>query len=161
MKKILFITAAIISILLTDCNAQKKEPAQAGNTELKADAIIDNSSAPIHINTADFKQRIFNYDVDKTWKYLGTKPCIIDIYADWCPPCRVLSPVMEEVAKEFAGKVLIYKINADKEKELMGYLGITSLPTLIFCPKEGQPQASLGAMPKADVEKLVNSLLIK
>ena len=135
-------------MLLANCNAQTK-----GNENAKASAV--------HITTAVFKQKVFNYDVNKEWKFEGDKPCIVDFYADWCPPCRKLSPVIEELAKEYTGKIIIYKVNADEEKQLVMTLGINSLPTLLFCPQKGQPQVSMGALPKEDLKKAINDILIK
>jgi thioredoxin 1 len=87
-------------------------------------------------------------------------PVIIDFYADWCGPCRQLSPRIEEIAKEYAGKIIVYKVNTDKERELSQKLGIQSLPTLLFIPMKGQPQATMGALPKETLVKAVNEVLL-
>jgi thioredoxin len=106
-----------------------------------------------------FKKMIFNYDINKEWRYEGKNPAIIDFYADWCPPCRQLSPLVEEVAKEYAGKIDVYKVDTDKEKTLAQNLGITNLPTLLFIPAEGKPQITMGALPKESLIKAINEIL--
>ena len=90
----------------------------------------------------------------------GDSPVIIDFYADWCPPCRQLSPLVEEVAKEYQGKIAVYKVNTDKEKVLAQSLGITSLPTLLYIPSEGMPQASMGYVPKDTIIKTIKEVLL-
>jgi len=102
----------------------------------------------VFLNTQEFKEKVFNYDINKEWKYEGELPAIIDFYADWCGPCKMVAPVLEELAKEYAGKVLIYKVNTEQEQELASAFGIRSIPTILFVPKEGKPQASMGALPK-------------
>ena len=103
---------------------------------------------------------VFNYEVNKEWKYEGSKPAIIDFYADWCAPCRQLSPLVDEIAKEYAGKIVVYKVDTDKEKILAQKLGITALPTLLFIPASGKPKISMGVLPKEDLVKAVNDILL-
>ena len=88
----------------------------------------------VYLTNETFKQMVFNYDKNKEWKYEGTKPAIIDFYAYWCPPCRQLSPLVEEIAQEYSGKIVVYKVDTDKEKILAQSLGISGLPTLLFIP---------------------------
>ncbi|NJK95599.1 MAG: thioredoxin [Bacteroidales bacterium] len=103
---------------------------------------------------------IFNYEVNKEWNYLGDKPAIIDFYADWCGPCRMMAPRLEEVAKEYAGKIIVYKVDTEKEKALSANLGIQSLPTIVFIPRTGKPQATMGALPKESLVKAINEVLM-
>jgi thioredoxin 1 len=114
-----------------------------------------------HLTSADFKQLVFNYEVDKEWKYKGTLPAIIDFYADWCGPCKTVSPILEELALENSGKIVVYKVNTEDEHELASVFGISSIPTILFVPMEGQPQGSLGAMPKQKFEKIIQEVLLK
>ena len=114
----------------------------------------------IYMNNDSFKQLVFNYDKNKEWKYEGTKPAIIDFYAAWWPPCRQLSPLVEESAKEYSGKIVVYKIDTDKEKLLSQRLGISGLPTLLFIPVKGKPQASMGFIPKETIVKTINDVLL-
>lgn len=115
----------------------------------------------VHLTTTDFKEKIFNYEAEKEWKYEGTLPAIIDFYADWCQPCKMVAPVLEDLAREYAGKIMIYKVNTEEEQELASVFGIQSIPTLLFIPKEGQPQAAMGALPKQTFEKVIKDLLLK
>jgi len=102
---------------------------------------------------------IFNYEAGSEWKYAGKRPAIIDFYADWCAPCRQLSPLVEEIAKEYSGKIDVYKVDTDKENVLSQKLGITGLPTLVFIPVEGKPQITMGALPKETLVKAINDIL--
>ena len=101
-----------------------------------------------HLTKQTFLEKVFDYENNKEWKYNGSRPCIIDFYADWCGPCKMLSPIMEELAKTYEGKVDIFKINTEEEQELSAVFGIRSIPSVLFVPVDGQPQMSVGAMPK-------------
>lgn len=99
----------------------------------------------IHLTKAMFLEQIMNYEVNtETWVYQGDKPGIVDFYADWCRPCKITSPILDELALEYAGKITIYKVNVDQEKELAGVFGVQSIPTFLFMPMEGQPTISSG-----------------
>jgi thioredoxin len=111
------------------------------------------------LTNESFKQKVFDYKVNKEWAFAGDKPAIIDFYADWCGPCKMVAPVLEQLSQEYAGKVDIYKVNTDNEPELAGAFGIQSIPSLLFIPKEGKPQMSMGAMSKADFIKAIQSVL--
>jgi len=100
-----------------------------------------------------FKEKVFDFENNKDWNFAGDKPCIIDFYADWCAPCRTLTPIMEELSEEYKGKVDIYKIDTEKEQELASIFGIRSIPSILFVPKEGQPQMATGALPKDALKK--------
>lgn len=101
-----------------------------------------------HLTKDTFLKKVFNYEENNEWKFEGDKPCIIDFYADWCGPCKMVGPIMEELSGDFAGKVDIYKIDTDKEQELAAAFGIRSIPSVLFCPMGDKPQMSVGAMPK-------------
>jgi thioredoxin len=115
----------------------------------------------VHLTTQDFKEKIFNYETAKEWKYVGDLPAIVDFYADWCMPCKTVAPVLEDLAREYAGKIMVYKVNTEDEQELASVFGIQSIPTLLFIPKEGQPQAALGALPKQTFEKVIKDVLLR
>lgn len=156
MKKI--ISLAVITLALISCKGQSQ-------TEEKSNAgkVKDNQSKTlnvIHLTNETFKQKVFNYTENKEWKYAGTKPAIIDFYADWCAPCRMVSPIVEELAKEYSGKIVVYKVDTDAERELSQSLGIQSLPTLLFIPLNGKPQAAMGALPKSELVKTINNVLL-
>lgn len=107
-----------------------------------------------------FKKLIFNYGPGKAWENVSGKPAIIDFYAVWCVPCRELTPIMEELAKEYAGKIVVYKVDIDKEKELAENMRITVVPSLMFIPAKGKPAISRGLVSKEDLVKTVNELLL-
>lgn len=115
----------------------------------------------VHLSTAEFKEKIFNYETTKEWKYKGTLPAIIDFYADWCQPCKMVAPVLEELASEYSGQIMVYKVNTEEEQELASVFGIQSIPTILFIPKEGQPQAAMGALPKKTFEQAIRDVLLK
>jgi thioredoxin len=119
----------------------------------------DSKVTVVYLTNETFKQLVFNYDKNKEWKYEGTKPAIIDFYATWCPPCKRLSPLVEEIAQEYSGKIIVYKVDTDKEKILAQHLGISGLPTLLFIPANGKPQASMGFIPKETIVKTINNIL--
>ena len=100
------------------------------------------------LNTETFKKKVFNWDKNQEWKFEGDKPCIIDFYADWCGPCKMIAPIMEELAEEYKGKIDIYKIDTEKEQELAAAFGIKSIPSVLFVPMNDKPQMAVGALPK-------------
>lgn len=112
-----------------------------------------NENMAEHLTKATFLEKVFNYEQNKEWKYTGDKPCIIDFYADWCGPCKMVAPVLEELAREYEGKLYVYKIDTEAEQELASVFGIRSIPSLLFVPLEGQPQMAMGALPKDVFEK--------
>lgn len=112
-----------------------------------------------HLTAATFKEKVFNYEINKEWKFEGELPCIIDFYADWCQPCKIVAPVMEELQKEYEGKINIYKVDTEKEQELAMAFGIQSIPSILFCPKEDKPQMAMGALPKQSFEQAIEEVL--
>ena len=112
-----------------------------------------------YLNKASFIEKVFDFENEKQWKYRGELPAIIDFYADWCGPCKMVSPVLDALALEYAGKLNVYKIDTDKEQELSSAFGIQSIPSLLFIPKEGQPQMAQGALPKPTLKKAIKDVL--
>ena len=101
-----------------------------------------------HLTKATFLEKVFNYEQHQEWKFEGNLPCLIDFYADWCGPCKMVAPILEELSEEFKGKINIYKVNTEEENELSEMFGIQSIPSLLFIPVTGQPQMAKGAIPK-------------
>ena len=124
-------------------------------------SLIASGQEVIKMDRAMFLDKVFDYTQSQTWKYKGELPAIIDLYADWCGPCRRMAPVMQELAKEYAGKIVIYKINVDKEQELAALFGATSIPLFVLIPKEGEPQLIKGAADKALYVKAIEDFLLK
>jgi thioredoxin len=112
-----------------------------------------------HLTKETFLNKVFNYEKNKDWKFEGTKPCLIDFYAEWCGPCKTVAPVLEELAKDFDGKLDIYKINTEEEMELASVFGIRNIPSFLFVPAEGQPQMAMGALPKETFIKAFKDVL--
>ncbi|NOZ07320.1 MAG: thioredoxin [FCB group bacterium] len=110
------------------------------------------------ITKQDFLEKVFNYEKNKDWHYEGDVPCIIDFWAEWCAPCRMVGPVLEELSEEYKGKLRIYKVNTEEEQELAGAFGIRSIPSLLFVPVDGKPQMATGALPKESFQQAINDI---
>ena len=151
MKKSFLFLIIILPLMFNECKADN--PASPPKTNSTVNGVVP-------MTNETFKKVVFNYDVNKEWKFEGNKPAIIDFYADWCPPCRQLSPLVEEIAKEYEGRIDVYKVDTDKEKTLAQALGITNLPTLLFIPAKGKPQMTMGALPKDNLVKAINEILL-
>ncbi len=115
---------------------------------------------PEDLTKETFLKKVFNFETNKEWKFEGELPCVIDFWAPWCGPCRMVAPVMEELSAEYAGKVNFYKINTDVEQELGSAFGIRSIPSLLFVPKEGQPKMAVGALPKESLKQAIQEELL-
>ena len=143
-------------------------PAEEQKAELSGAVRPDEETAAkekpttkvVHITKADFLKKVYDFEKNPDeWKYLGSQPAIVDFYADWCGPCRQLSPVLDELAKEYSGKLTIYKVNVDNERGLATLFGIRSIPTLLFIPMKGKPQRSLGALSKTELKGIIKDVL--
>lgn len=112
-----------------------------------------------HLTKETFLSKVFNYETNKDWKFEGEQPCVIDFYADWCGPCKMVAPILEELAKDFDGKLNVYKVNTEEEQELASVFGIRSIPSFLFVPATGQPQMAMGALPKDTFVKAFKDVL--
>jgi len=122
------------------------------------------STAPTKISkitSEEFRSKIFDYQVNKEWKFAGSKPCIVDFYADWCGPCKMLNPILHKVYGQYGGKIDVYKVNIDEQREVASVFGVQSIPMLLFCPKSGQPQVSQGLLSESELKKIVDGVLLK
>ena len=113
------------------------------------------------MSTQDFKDKVFDYKNEREWKYKGQLPAIIDFYADWCGPCKMVAPVLEELSKEYEGELVIYKVNTEKETELAAVFGIQSIPTFLFIPVDGDPMMQPGAFPKKVFQQVIEERLLQ
>ncbi|HOK14515.1 MAG TPA: thioredoxin [Candidatus Kapabacteria bacterium] len=111
-----------------------------------------------HLTKQTFIEKIFDYENSNEWNYKGTKPAIIDFYADWCGPCKMVSPILEEIAKEYEGLIDIYKIDTEAEQELAMVFGIRSIPSILFIPVNDRPQMAVGAFPKDGFIKAIEDI---
>jgi thioredoxin 1 len=113
-----------------------------------------------HLTKDTFISKVFDFEKNKEWKYQGELPCLIDFYADWCGPCKMVAPILEELATEYKGKIEIYKVDTEEEQELAAVFGIRSIPSLLFCPADGAPQMAMGALPKDTFRKAIEDILL-
>ena len=153
MKKLL-VTAACILTFAAGAD---------GQTDNKNDNTKQtNTMKTIALTKADFLTKVANYETNPTeWKYLGDKPALVDFYASWCGPCRMVAPILEELAGEYEGKIVVYKVNTEKEPDLAAAFGIRSIPSILFIPMSGKPQMLQGAMPKHTFKKALEEYLLK
>ena len=113
-----------------------------------------------HLNKQTFGEKVFNYEKNSEWKYEGTLPALVDFWAPWCGPCRMVGPVVDELSDEYEGKVKFYKVNTDEEHELSAAFGIRSIPSLLFIPVEGDPKMAMGALPKKELKRMIDQELL-
>ena len=150
-------------LLLMALAAAMLTPACGNNAGKETKAEVQESAAVqanvTHLTKADFLTKVYNYEKNpKEWKYEGDKPAIVDFYATWCGPCKAIAPVLEKLAAEYKGKIVVYKIDTDKEPELSAAFGIRSIPTLLFIPAKGTPQVAQGALPEETLRKTIDKL---
>lgn len=114
----------------------------------------------VNLSTEQFKKDVFDYTQNKEWKFQGDKPAIIDFYADWCGPCKMVAPLFEELSDEYADDIVIYKVDTEVEQELSAAFGIQSIPSILFIPKDGTPMMAKGALPKHNLKKVIEEELL-
>lgn len=149
MRKTVFVAALALLTGMTAC-AQNRSGSKN-----------DKSMKAIELNAEEFRKQVYDYEKNPDdWKYEGELPAVIDFYATWCGPCKMMAPVMETLAGEYEGRVRIYKIDVDKEQRLAALFGVRSIPTFLFIPKTGKPQHAMGAMDISQMRKLIDSTLL-
>jgi len=154
MKKILLILM-VASIWLTACSQTKNETKD--NTETKSEA---KSNIKIeHLTNSTFKAKVFDYEKNEEWKYKGELPAIIDFYADWCRPCKMVAPTLEQIQKDYDGKLIVYKVDVQHEKELASVFQTSSIPAFLFIPAKGKPQMAKGLLPRESFDEIINDFL--
>jgi thioredoxin 1 len=112
-----------------------------------------------HLTMDTFKAKVFDFEKNTEWKFEGTRPAVIDFYADWCGPCKMVAPILEELSKEYEGKIDIYKVDTESEQELAGLFGIRSIPSILFVPVNDKPQMAAGALPKDSFKQAFKDVL--
>lgn len=140
------------------CSQEKQSAASQPSGETAAAV---SGYKPVEMNTQMFIDRVVDFKNAKEWDYKGDKPAVIDFYATWCGPCKKLSPILDELSSEYAGNVLFYKVDVDREQELAGAFGIQSIPMVLLIPKEGKPYVVQGLRPKAELKEAIDSVLLK
>ena len=169
MKNLLIIAALLGSVVVfSGCqqgNSQNLSEANQNEInivkkETKDTENLKKKETMEHLTKETFLKKVFNYEENKDWKFEGELPCIIDFYADWCGPCKMVAPILEELSKEYEGKINIYKVDTEQERELAAAFGIRSIPSILFCPKDGQPQMAMGALPKPSLKKAIEEILL-
>ena len=157
MKKSIF-AAILLAFKLLAFAGENKENKTVNNEQQKT----EKKMGTIHLTKGEFLSKVANFEANPTeWKYLGDKPCIIDFYAAWCGPCKVVAPILEDLAKEYEGQIYIYKVDTEAEQELAGAFGIRSIPSILFCPMNAAPQMAQGALPKDSFKKAIVEVLLK
>jgi len=167
MKKLGLIIFAFLLVTSFGCNNIKGSQEEANiNINDGKDNTVEQSSEstaePEYLTYDTFLEKVWDFESNpQEWVYEGDVPCVIDFYADWCKPCKMVAPIMDDLAKEYDGKVKIYKVDTDKEKRLAQVFQIRSIPAVLFSPKEGRPSMQAGALPKAQYIKIIEDQLLK
>ena len=165
MNKSILSVVLVASIALFGCNSSNGNGQTTDGTPVTtSDKTVanDGTGKVIQMDKTMFIERVFNYEANPDkWVFEGDKPVIIDFYADWCGPCKKIAPIMVQLAEEYKDQIIIYKVDTDKERELAQVFAIKSIPSILFIPAEGQPQMTMGALPKAEFEKMVKTILLK
>ena len=156
-KTILFFLALVLAAT-TACGR-----GSSNNNPVKEETMAtEGNGKVIHLTKAEFLAKVYNFEKNpEERKYEGDKPAIVDFYADWCGPCKMVAPILDELAKEYDGQIVIFKVDTEKEQELAGAFGIRSIPSILFIPMEGKPEMAQGAMPKASFKKAIDEFLLK
>jgi len=152
MKKVALILL-LAGVAFASCSGQTRKNNEQNKEEKKMKTI--------HLTKSEFLTKVVDFEKNPNeWKYLGDKPAIIDFYASWCGPCKMLAPVLEELAAEYGDSIYIYKIDTEQEQELAAAFNIRSIPTLLFVPMSDAPQLAQGALPKATLKDAIDKVLL-
>ncbi len=154
-KNIPIILILLAASWISSCKSQNSESLNS-NTSVNETSVVSIE----HLTPKTFQSKVFDYQKEE-YAFLGEKPCIIDFYASWCGPCKVMAPTLQTVAEEYKDKINVYKVDVDDQKELAASFGITGIPTLLFCSKNGKPQMSSGLLSKTDFDKAIQEVLLK
>lgn len=159
------LAAALIFVVTSCSNSNQNKGSKDSETKETTNTIQNSENSmtkTIKLTRADFLTKVANYEANpEKWEYLGDKPCIIDFYADWCGPCKMVAPILEELAAEYEGEIYIYKVDTEAEQQLAAEFGIRSIPSLLFCPMGEAPQMAQGALPKDAFKQAIDEVLLK
>lgn len=165
MMRTNFLVAALALVFtLASCtNTGRNTGSKNDETKItETENSMTASGKTIHLTRADFLAKVANFEENPdSWVYLGDKPCIIDFYADWCGPCKMVAPILEELANEYDGELYIYKVDTEAEQQLAAEFGIRSIPSLLFVPMDEDPQMAQGALPKDAFKRAIEEVLLK
>ena len=160
-KPLFYVLAGVVGIGLLLVGGRLLSRQASAQTPSSQTIQKEKSMKTIHLSKSEFLEKVVNYEKQPDqWNYLGDKPALIDFYADWCGPCKRLAPELERLAQEYDGQIYIYKIDTEQEQELAAVFGIRSIPTLIFVPMKGEPQVAHGALPREDLKKAIDEILL-
>lgn len=154
MKK-LFLAVVLTSMVITSCGQSNGRASAQDQTK----ASSETAAGSVTVNAAEFAELIIDYTADD-WRFVGDQPVVLDFFATWCPPCKMLSPILEELAAEYEGKVRFYKVDVDQEPELAKAFAIRSMPTLMFIPMNGEMLRASGFMPKDELTEVIETYLL-
>lgn len=166
MKRISLALLMVFSFTFFSCSNIKGNQGEAqvsiADGEVKTESPNSESNGEVeYLDYDTFLTKVWNFEENsQEWIYEGDVPCVIDFYADWCGPCKRIAPIMDDLAEEYDGKVKIYKINTDKERQLSSAFGIKSIPAVLFVPMKGKPTMQTGALPKDQYQKIIQSELL-
>ena len=169
MRKLLSLLLLALIWVFVSCNSNSESKTKENSnaiTDEKTKVAEQKASSgdikPVYLSTADFKSKIWDYEANPNeFVYKGELPCVIDFYADWCKPCKMVAPIMDDLADYYDGKVIIYKVDTDKERELASVFQVNSIPSILFIPSEGKPAMQPGALGKEDYVKIIDDFILK
>ncbi len=153
-RAFLFLSVIVLIFVFDSCSKGGKDTVESAPTSNNEKKMVVSP-----LTAEEFRDKVFDYNASSEWNFKGALPCIVDFSASWCGPCQRLAPVLEEIAQEYDGKINVYKVDIDQESEVAEQFGIQSVPTLIFCPKDGKPRSTVGLIPKMVIVKTINEVL--
>jgi thioredoxin len=154
---------ALVLILSCNQNTQKEKSIQPVNDQsVSASNVASEDIKPEYLTAQTFREKVWDYQANPDqWVYSGDLPCVVDFYADWCKPCKMVAPIMDELADHYKGRVVIYKVNTDKERELASVFQVSSIPSILFAPVDGKPALQPGALSKEDYISIIDEFILK
>ncbi|MCD4698055.1 MAG: thiol reductase thioredoxin [Bacteroidales bacterium] len=168
MYKSIIISIVILAVSAVSCNSEKPADTKSNNEVkkevAKSETVIEKTTdiKPEYLTAEQFREKVWDYEVNpEQWVYNGELPCVVDFYADWCKPCKMVAPIMDDLADYYDGKVLVYKVNTDEQRELATVFQVKSIPAILFAPKEGKPAMQPGALSKEDYIRIIDDFILK